>query len=334
VRDAHRWSEVLDEAVRLYAPRSEAVASSHCWPRFGQAELTGWLAGQRDNYRYLHDQTVRAMNRGATMHEIAETVLQPPEIAAQWSNHGYYGTYRHNSKAVYQYYLGWYDGVPAHLDELPPAQRAAKTVSAMGGARKVLALADKAMKAGDYRWSSDLLNQLVFAQPANQRARQLLADSYEQQGYQAESAIWRNQFLSAARELREGPPTTARNTQSADMIAAIPTQLLLDSVATRYEPKLQQQRPLALNLVIPERKERIGIEAGPAALIGRVGVPLERPQATVTGPRRLMLGLLFLKVPVAQLEAAGLKIEGDREAVAALQASLDPLPGLFNIAEP
>lgn len=334
VRDAHRWAEVLDEAVRLYAPRSQSVISSHCWPRFGAAEVASWLAGQRDNYRFLHDQTVRAMNRGATMHEIAETVIQPPELAAQWSNRGYYGTYRHNTKAVYQHYLGWYDGVPAHLDQLPPSERGARYVAAMGGAKKVLALARKAMATGDYRWSSDVLNQLVFAHPANAAARNLLADSYEQQGYQAESAIWRNQFLSAARELREGAPRASRNTQSADMIAAVPTQLLLDSAATRYEPKLQQYRALEINLVIPDRGERAGIEAGPAALIGRVGTPLAAPQATVTGPRRLLLGLLFAKVPLDQLEAAGLKIEGDREAVALLQASLDPLPGPFNIAEP
>jgi alkyl sulfatase BDS1-like metallo-beta-lactamase superfamily hydrolase len=190
------------------------------------------------------------------------------------------------------------------------------------------------MAAGDYRWSSDLLNQLVFAEPSNAAARALLADSYEQQGYQAESGIWRNQFLVAAHELREGPPKPRAAGQSADLVAAIPTQLLLDSVATRYEPTLQQSRTLAINLAIPDRSESVGLEADAAALIARVGIPLERPQATVTAPRRLLLGLLFLKIPLAQLEAAGLKVEGDREAVARLQASLDPLPGPFPIAEP
>jgi alkyl sulfatase BDS1-like metallo-beta-lactamase superfamily hydrolase len=224
--------------------------------------------------------------------------------------------------------------VPAHLDQLPPAERAARYVAAMGGAAKVLAAARKAMAAGDYRWSSDLLNQLVFAEPASRVARNLLADSYEQQGYQAESAIWRNQFLFAARELREGAPGAARNSQSLDMIAAVPTQMLLDSLATRYAPELRPQRALAINLVIPDRSERVGIEAGPAVLIGRVGVPLAAPQATITAPRRMVLALLFAKLPLAQLEAAGLRVEGDRNAVAELQAALDPMPGPFKIAEP
>jgi alkyl sulfatase BDS1-like metallo-beta-lactamase superfamily hydrolase len=334
VRDAHAWAGFLDEALRLYGARSEALISSHCWPRFGQVEVASSLTAQRDNYRYLHDQTVRLMNRGETMAEIAEAVAQPPELAANWFNHGYYGTYSHDSKAIYQYYLGWYDAVPANLNPWPPAERARRGIAAMGGAKKVLGLAKKAMATGDYRWSSDLLNQLVFAEPANAQARALLADSYEQQGYQAESGIWRNQFLVAAHELREGPPKPRSGGQSADLVAAIPTQLLLDSVATRYEPKLRQNRALGINFVISDRKETVGIEADSAALIARVGIPLERPQATVTGPRRLLLGLLFLKVPLAQLEAAGLKVEGDREAVAMLQASLDPLPGTFNIAEP
>ena len=333
VRDAHAWAGYLDEALQLYASRSEAMISSHCWPRFGQGEVASSLAAQRDNYRYLHDQTVRRMNQGATMVEIAEEVTQPPEIAAQWFNHGYYGTYSHDSKAIYQYYLGWYDAVPANLNPWPPAERAARAVKAMGGAAKVLAEASKAMATGDYRWSSDLLNQLVFAEPKNAAARALLADSYEQQGYQAESGIWRNQFLVAAQELRQGPPPPRAGSQSADLIAAIPTALLLDSVATRYAPE-RMASPVTLNLVISDRNEQVGVEAGKSVLVARVGQPIAGPAVTLTGPRRLFLGLLFLKLPLGQLQAAGLKVEGDAAAVAALQAALDPVPSAFPIAEP
>ena len=333
VRDAHAWAEVLDEAVQRYAPKSDTMIASHCWPRFGQAELTGFLSAQRDNYRYLHDQTVRRMNRGETMDEIAEGVVQPPALAATWANHGYYGTYRHNAKAIYQFYLGWYDGVPARLDQLPPTTRATRYVAAMGGTAKVLALAKKAMAVGDYRWSSDLLDKLVFADPTGKAAREALADSYEQQGYQAESAIWRNQFLSAAKELRDGGPGKGRSTQAEDMIAAVPTRLLLDSAATRYDPARLGRARVALDLVFPERKERASLEAGATTLFGR-DTRADRPDATLTGPRRLILGLLFLKVPLAQLEAAGLKVEGDRVAVEALANALDPMPGPFNIAEP
>ena len=242
-------------------------------------------------------------------------------------------TYNHNSKAVYQFYLGWYDAVPANLNPWPPAARARKYVTAMGGAHKVLSMARTAMREGDYRWSSDLLNQLVFADPANLAARALLADSYEQQGFQAESAIWRNQFLSAARDLRAGYKPGGASTQSQDLVAAVPTQLLMDSMATRYDPA-KIAAPLMLNLVLSDRAEAVGIEAGKSVLLARVGQPATKPAVTITGPRRLILGLLFLKLPLAQLQAAGLQVEGDPAAIAALQAALDPIPAGFSIAEP
>jgi alkyl sulfatase BDS1-like metallo-beta-lactamase superfamily hydrolase len=333
VRDAHAWAGFLNEAANLYGDRSDTIASSHCWPRFGNGEVKGWLSGQRDNYRYLHDQTVRMMNKGMTQAEIAEALKAPPAIANQWFNKGYYGTYSHNSKAIYQYYLGWYDAVPANLNPHPPEIRSAKLVAAMGGTGKVLAEAKKAMAAGDYRWSSDLLNNLMFADPKNAEGRALLADSYEQQGYQAESAIWRNMFLSASRELREGMKAGIA-TQSVDMISAIPSQLLLDSVATRLDPASIGDKVLALNFVFADKKEQAKVSVGNAVMFSEMGAAHVAPSATVTGPRQLFLALLFLKMPLAQLEGAGLKVEGDRAAVEALQAALDPMPGPFNIAEP
>jgi alkyl sulfatase BDS1-like metallo-beta-lactamase superfamily hydrolase len=333
VRDALAWSQYLGEAVNLYAARSDAAISSHCWPRFGQAEVKSWLEGHRDNYRYLHDQTIRMMNQGMTQAEIAEAIKAPAAIANQWYNKGYYGTYSHNSKAVYQRYLGWYDAVPANLNPHPPSERAKRLVADMGGAKKLIAAAKRAMAAGDYRWSSDLLNSLVFADPKNAEGRALLADSYEQQGYQAESAIWRNQFLSAARDLRKGVQASA-TIQSPDMIGAIPTGLLLNSVATRLNPAVIGTKSLAINFDITDRKESAKISLSNAVMIGEMGGAHISPQATVRGPRQLFLAMLFLKTPLTQLEALGLKIEGDRNAVEALQATLDPLPTAFNIAEP
>nr|WP_315457416.1 alkyl sulfatase dimerization domain-containing protein [uncultured Sphingorhabdus sp.] len=333
VRDALSWSKFLNEAVNLYADRSDTIASSHCWPRFGPSEVKGWLSAQRDNYRYMHDQTVRMMNKGMTQAEIAEALKAPPSIGDQWFNRGYYGTYSHNSKAIYQYYLGWYDAVPANLNPHPPEIRAAKMVAAMGGPKKLLAAAKRAMKAGDYRWSSDLLNQLIFADPKNAEGRSLLADSYEQQGYQAESAIWRNMFLSAARDLREGMKAGI-NAQSIDMISAIPTGLLLDSVATRLNPEVIGDRSLALNFVFSDRKETAKVSVGNAVMFAEMDARHAKPAVTVTGPRQLFLALLFLKMPVAQLQMGGLKVEGDRAAIEALQAALDPMPTPFNIVEP
>lgn len=333
VRDARIWANFIDEALQTWGSRSDSLISSHCWPRFGTGEVTSALASNRDNYRYLHDQTVRRMNKGETMHEIAEGLKQPPEIAKDWFNHGYYGTYNHNSKAVYQFYLGWYDGNPANLNAHPPAERAKRMVAAMGGAKKALAAARKAFDAGDYRWSSDLLSQIVFADPADKPARLLLADSLEQQGYQAESAIWRNQFLMGAKELRQGVMSRPTSAQNADMIAAVPTQELLDSVSTRFDPLKLGGKTMGINLVMPERQETAGIELTRTTMIGRMK-PVAQPAATITGPRRALLGLLFLKMPLAQLEMMGVKVEGDRAAAEAWLNAIEPIPGAFNIVEP
>lgn len=333
VRDTRAWAGFLDEAARTWAPKSDTLISSHCWPRFGTGEVVGSLTAQRDNYRYLHDQTVRLMNQGATQAEIAEALVQPPALAKEWFNHGYYGTYSHNSKAVYQFYLGWYDGNPANLQPHPPVERAKRLVAALGGAGKTLATARKAMATGDYRWSSDLLSQLVFSDPANKQARALLADSLEQQGYQAESAIWRNQFLMAAKELREGYKGGAISGQGTDMIAAVATRELLDTASTRFDPAKAGGRKLRINLVLTDRKEQASVELTETTMIGRM-TPLPSPQATLTGPRRLLLGLLFMKLPLEQLEMAGLKVEGDRAAVESWLNALDPVPAGFPIVEP
>jgi len=333
VRDAHAWASYLTEAIALFGDRTENFAASHCWPRFGKEEVRSFLGAQRDNYKYLHDQSVRMMNKGMTQAEIAEAIKAPPAISGQWFNKGYYGTYSHNSKAVYQRYLGWYDAVPANLNPWPPEVRAKKYVAAIGGTAKVLELAKKAIASGDYRWSADILNQLVFAEPANKTGRALLADSYEQLGYQAEASTWRNMYLSGAHDLREGVAANA-TIQSVDTISAIPTALLLDSVATRLDPEAIGAKSLALDFVFSDRGEKAKISVGNAVMINEMGVGHASPAATVTAPRQLFLALLFLKMPLAQLEGAGLKVEGDRAAVEALQAALDPMPGAFNIAEP
>ena len=306
VRDTRAWAHYLDEAVTRYGPQSDTVISSHCWPMFGREAGTAWLTAQRDNYRYLHEQTVRRMNRGETMAEIAEALSLPPALGQEWSTHGYYGTYSHNSKAIYQYYLGWYDAVPANLHPHPPVERATRLVEAMGGADRVLALARNAMAMGDYRWSSDLLQNMVFAAPDHAEAKSLLAQSYEQQGYQSESAIWRNQFLVAASDLR-GASSRQSAAQSNDLIAAISTGELLDSAATRFAPERFAGEPLTVALELTDRKEQATLEANRLVMIGRVGSLPDTPQVTVRGPRALVLALLFLKQHVAAMQAAGLQ---------------------------
>ncbi len=339
VRDARAWAHFLDEAATRYGPKSDVVISSHCWPMFGQAESKAWLTAQRDNYRWLHDQTVRRMNRGETMDEIAVALsaTPPPGLGDEWATHGYYGTVSHNAKAIYQFYLGWYDAVPANLHPHPPIQRAARLIDALGGADRTLALARNAMTGGDYRWASDLLQNLVFAAPDNVAAKALLAESYEQQGFQSESAIWRNQFLSAARDLRQArAPMSAA--QSADLIAAIATQELLDSAATRFAPERFGERfgerrlTVALDLI--DREEQAIIEANGRVLIGRMGTLAGISDVTVRGPRALVLAMLFLKQPVAAMQSAGLTVEGDAAALQSLIDALDPVSQGFDIVVP
>ncbi|MFM9853931.1 MAG: alkyl/aryl-sulfatase [Sphingomonadaceae bacterium] len=333
VRNALKWAGYLTEAIRLYGDQTETVAASHCWPHFGKDEARRYLTLQRDNYKYLHDQTVRMMNKGMTAPEIAEALTPPAALAGEWFTRGYYGTYSHNSKAVYQRYLGWYDAVPANLNPHIPTKRAALYVEAMGGAAKVIKRAKAAMTAGDYRWSSDLLNQLVFADPANKPARALLADSYEQQGYQAEASTWRNMYLSAARDLREGVKP-AGTTASLDVVSAIPSDMLLDSIATRLDPAIIGDRKMSLNLAFTDRSERASVTVGNAVMVSEMGMASPAPTASLSGPRQLFLGLFFLKLPLAQMESAGLKVEGDKSAIAALQTAIETPPPAFNIAEP
>ena len=206
-------------------------------------------------------------------------------------------------------------------------------IEAMGGAQRVMALGRIAMTEGDYRWASDLLQQLVFADPLNEQARSLLADSYEQQGYQSESAIWRNMFLVAANELRNGTPDNFA-TQSEDLIAAIPTGLLLDSAATRFDPEALGRKLLTVQLNLVDRGETAVLEANDSVLIGRPGDTAIAPDVTITGPRQLVLGLLFPKLPLAMMQQAGLQVEGDTAALQALLDALDPLPGTFDIVMP
>ena len=333
VRNALRWSGFLDEAITLYGARSDQLIASHCWPRFGNAVVKNYLGVQRDNYKFLHDQAVRRMNNGETAPEIAEALTPPPALAREWSARGYYGTYRHNAKAIYQRYLGWYDANPANLDPHVPVERGKRYVAAMGGARRVMAEARRAAAKGDYRWAVDVLNHLVFAQPQYAPARALLADCHEQLGYQAESALWRNMYLEAASELRSGPPRFDPS-PSADIAGAIPTQMFLDTIATRLIPEKIGERAITINLELTDRNERARIIVSRAAMSARMGETLPQPDATITGPRQLLLGLLFARMPMAAMEQAGLKIEGDKTAVEALQAALEPSGMAFPVVTP
>ncbi len=204
VRDANAWAKYLNEARDRFAPKADVVFAQHHWPVWGNSRVLDYLAKQRDTYKYLHDQTLRLMNHGLKAAEIAERVALPKSLEKEWHVRGYYGTFSHNAKSVYQRYLGWYDANPANLNPLPPVERAKKTVAYMGGAEAAIARAREDFANGEYRWVADAMSQIVFAEPENRAARELGADALEQLGYQSESATWRNAYLQGARELRGG----------------------------------------------------------------------------------------------------------------------------------
>ncbi len=328
VRDSKAWADYLTESLNLYGAKTDVMFVSHGWPRWGRDEIHKYVSLHRDAYKYLHDQSVRLMNQGLVASEIADQIALPEILSRQWYNRGYYGTMRHNSRAVYQRYLGWYDANPAHLNALPPQDAGARYVAAMGGPRKALREANKAFAAGDYRWSAELANHIVFSDGTNVAARELLAKSFEQMGYQAESMLWRNMYLTGAMEARTPPTAATRSTLALDLISATQSAQLFDLLAIRVDPAKALGKDIAIAFVFPERRETIRVSLRNSVLIHQ-GIAAEGPasdpvQATVTMPRAAFLGMLFAGTsPASLIQAGTLKIEGDRTALQGLLGSLD-----------
>jgi alkyl sulfatase BDS1-like metallo-beta-lactamase superfamily hydrolase len=324
VRDAKAWAGYLTESQRLYGARTTVLFNSHGWPRFGKEAIANYVGSHRDAYKYLHDQTVRLMNKGFNAAEIAEQIALPDVLAKEWYNRGYYGTMRHNAKAVYQRYLGWYDGNPANLNGWPPEEAGKRYVAAMGGAKAALKIAQTAFDAGDYRWSAEVASRIVFANKDDAPARELLARSFEQLGYQAEGMLWRNMYLTGAQEARVTPTEARPSTVSPDFIAATETSQLFELLAIRIDPTKALGRDIAVAFVFPERKERTRITLRNAVMVQEAHVD-DPVQATVTMPRAAFLGMLFAgRSPIEFIQAGVMKIEGDVSALQALTLSFDP----------
>lgn len=328
VRDAKGWADYLTEALRLYGGKSEIMFTSHAWPRFGAPRIDDFIASHRDAYKYLHDQSVRMMNKGLTGEEIADRIALPDALNDRWFNRGYYGTMRHNSRAVYQRYMGWYDGNPAHLNTDPEEVTAPRYVEAMGGAKKVKKAARRAHDSGDYRWAAELLDLAVFADPGDAEAKGLLAAAHEQMAYQAESSLWRNMYLSAAKELREGAEEGIAISQSVDFVMATPTSMVFDLLAVRLIAEKAPANELQINFVFPERKEQIAVSIRNGVLIHEEGVAHRQPAATVTMPRAAFLGVMLAGM------TADPKIAGDNAAWETFRTLFETPPPDFNIVTP
>ncbi|NNC72742.1 MAG: MBL fold metallo-hydrolase [Sphingomonadaceae bacterium] len=312
VRDALAWSRAIDHVLLEYAERSDVVLASHHWPSWGSDNVASFLTRQRDIYRYVHDQVLRRANSGATMVEAAEAISEPDFTQQEFDARDYYGTLNHNAKAVYQLYFGWWGGVMADYHRLPHEQSAARYVAAMGGADATLARGVEAFEAGDYRWAAEILNHLAFADSENTDAKNWLAASYEQLGFQAESGAWRSYYLGAASELRNGVPNAGgANLGNADFLRAVPTLDLFDMLASRYAPERLQGEPFALNFVFPDTGETVGVDIGRSVIVPREQAAAN-PAATLSLSRPDFEALLLQSRGLpAMMQAGEARIEGD-----------------------
>jgi alkyl sulfatase BDS1-like metallo-beta-lactamase superfamily hydrolase len=303
VRDARAWSHYIDEAERMFAGDTEVLFASHHWPRWGSGETRRFLRQQRDLYKYIHDQTLRMANHGLTPPEISERLALPPSLAAEWHTRGYYGTLSHNAKAVYQRYLGWFDGNPANLHKLPPEDAGRRYVEVAGGADALLAKARDAFGRGEYRWVAELVNHLVFADPDNGEARALQADALEQMGYQAESGPWRAFYLTGAQELRNPRPKSDSPRQgAAGQLRALPPDALLESFAVRLNgERAGVAGDIALTLSFSDTGERFAVRVENAVLHHRDGEG--GPVATLTRP--VLIGLVIGETTLEKALADG-----------------------------
>ncbi len=305
VRDALAWAKYLNQAREEYAPKADVVFAQHHWPVWGTSRVLEFLGKQRDTYKYLHDQTVRMMNHGLKAAEIAEQIRLPKSLENEWSVRGYYGTPSHNAKAIYQRYIGWYDANAANLNPHPPVEHARRTIAYMGGAASAIAKARDDFAKGDYRWVADVMSQVVFAEPTNSAARQLAADAYEQLGYQAESATWRNAYLLGAHELRGGTPRlSARAPVSPDVVKALTVPLLFDYLGMRLNGPKADGKRIVINWTFPDISERHALTLENSALTYVADKHADLADATVTLDRsvfsQIVMGRISLTEALAQ----------------------------------
>ncbi|KTE27364.1 MULTISPECIES: alkyl sulfatase dimerization domain-containing protein [unclassified Sphingopyxis] len=336
VRDALRWSKVIDAMLLKWGGSAEVAMGSHHWPTWGTGEVSELLANQRDAYRYVHDRTLFLANKGATLHELADQTAEAPVQGKDFGTRGYYGTLNHDMKATYQRYFGWWDGNPANFNPLPPEQSAPKYVALAGGADKLLAAGKDAIKAGDYRWAAELLNKLVFAQPDNKEARAALASAYDQMGYQAESGAWRNYYLAAAASLRgNAVESISGNGQSRSFVSAIPTGVFFDALATRFDAAKGAALKGTFQFILPDSKEAVAVVVGGGVEFPRYGVTDPAPTATITIDRGTLDDVMLGQAQFpALMQSGAIKIDGDRMALLSWFALHPPQDPRFNIVVP
>lgn len=331
VRDAKGWSFYIDEALAMFGADSETMFVSHHWPRWGPGQIAAFLAKQRDLYKFIHDQTLRMANHGLNATEIAERLRLPPTLEAEWYTRSYYGTLNHNAKAVYQRYLGWFDGNPANLHKHPPVEAGKRYVELAGGAEALLSKAQAAYEAGDYRWVAEVVSHLVFAEPDNVAARELEAAALEQMGYQAESGPWRDFYLTGAQELRNPrPPTAGPRQGAAGQLRTLPADQLLDALSVRLNGETAGEAKIAFTAAFTDTGERFAVSVENAVLHHKPGEA--GPEARLT--RAVLVSLLTGETTLEAAKADGALSGDGADALGELLALLDRFDFWFEIVAP
>lgn len=335
-RDPQAWSKYLNETMDMWGDKTEVMYGMHHWPVWGNERVLEMLEKARDGYRYINDQTLRLANHGYTPVEIAEMVAFPPELASHWAMRGYYGSLNHNVKATYTKFLGWFDGNPATLHTLPPEEAAGKYVEMMGGADSVVERATAAYAGGEYRWVAEVVKHVVFAEPDHKPARELLADAFEQLGYQSESGPWRNFYLTGAKELREGVvPLPAPDTASPDTVRAMTLDIFFDYLGVRLNGPKAAGKKITINFSFTDTGEKAVLFMANAAL--NHSPDRQDPNADAT----LMLTRTSLNEIILQtstldeeIESGAVQVDGSVERVHELVSLLDSFEFWFNIVTP
>lgn len=335
VRDARAWAGYLAETIALWGSELDVVFASHHWPTWGQAQAVEFLTLQRDLYAYLHDQTLRLMNEGYVGAEIAEDFVLPPALEAAWHTRGYYGSVSHNVKAIYQRYMGWYDGNPSHLWAHPPVAAGQRYVAALGGADATFAHAQQAFTEGDYRWAAELLNHLLFSDEDHPSARQLQADVYEQLGFGAENGTWRNAFLSGTHELRHGTFGTPTSSGAPDIVGALTVEQIFGSIGVRIDGPRAWDVDLVFSWVITDEGTTRVVEVHHGALTQHAAPGPAAGGTTFTLTRRSLIGLMTGTLDLSAAIADGsVTVDGDPSTLGTLVSLLVPGNPNFPIVTP
>lgn len=335
-RDALAWSKFINEMVYGYGQQAEIIFASHSWPRWGNEDIQTYLKKQRDMYAYLHNETLHLANQGVTINEIHNEINVPDSLQHEWYNRGYHGSYKHNAQGIMNKYLGYFDMNPANLDRLSPADSAPKYVAAMGGEKQVMTLAQEAHDKGEYRWGAELLNKLVFAQPNYIPAKRLLANIYEQMGYQAESAGWRNTYLTGAKELRDGVlPTSNITRPGPSFLQAMDTGLLFDYLAVKVNAKRAESEAFKINFTFTDEGREYLVELSNATLTNIEGVTVQDADLSLTISRENWTLVILKQVALSDLLASGkASFAGDIRILNQLFSLMDEFPFWFNIVTP